>query len=273
VHFRQVLAQSGVSKVGMDAVIRSLEAHIGRCSGHALNVAEFLSAWRRAADVGASGPASQASLVDAISNLLSRTSVGGLGMNSEGDHVESMPSVASNLMAFFKAADRTGSGYMSIEDGVQALMPLLAAAGNDAAAAEVQEVLENGDLTGRGSLNYLEFLRIFDNPDPQCSIHQTLLDDLCLQLWMHRSALSGLFRHIGSNGCISRLQISWALDALNEAVRGHLDAQNIQSLVDAINFKDGLVRAEVVLRAFELFDPNEGSVANSSRSSITRGRS
>ena len=42
------------------------------------------------------------------------------------------------------------------------------------------------------------------------------------QVWVHRNALSGLFRYIGTNGVISREQVRWSLEALNTSVQGDL---------------------------------------------------
>jgi len=238
----------------MDAVVRSLEAHIGT---HAhVDIAEFLSVWRCASGIRADVDLtpSQVELSSQISRLL--------GAPRRPVHQKRFSVLAlasgSALMNFFTTADIDGDGYMSVDEGVRALEQLLidtaACSDRESLASDLHDLLTAVDTTGGGRLNYLEFLRLFDRQDPHFLIHQSILDALCFQVWVHRNSLSGLFRHIGSNGRVTEEQIRWALYALNCAVDGQLVEANIASLVAAVNFTNGTVGGEEFLHAFELFD-------------------
>lgn len=251
--FRALLARSRVEGVEADAVIRGVEAHIGQggCEEH-VSVAAFVSAWARTADCRAQLrlTISQEALADQLSALIGDKADEGM-----------MP---ERLMDFFAASDSTREGYLSIADAQRAFGDLLRAGSSGIVVdeAELSGLLSAADITGRGRLNYLEFLLLLEHEDVKCLTHQSMLDALCFQVWAHRNALSGLFRCIASQGRVDRDQVTWALQALNKEVGGQLTDENISTVVNAVAFAEvsggkPSVVAEEFLFAFDLVDSSE----------------
>jgi len=143
---------------------------------------------------------------------------------------------------------------MSLQEAQDALKQLAEAEHLQIEMEAIRELLQAADITGAGTLNYLEFLRCFDRQDPKCLTHKFILDTLCFQVWLHRNALSGLFRYIGNNGHISKSQIQWALHALNKITDGKLDDANIESIVQSVMYSEGTVVAEEFLHSFDIVD-------------------
>ncbi|CAE7559605.1 ppt1 [Symbiodinium natans] len=232
----------------MAAVLRSMEAHIGSRRTSLIDVADFLSAWRCAAGVSAELTREQSELSTKISRLLGHDKRCRKRISSLA------PASSTTLMDFFTLADTNGDGFMSIEEGFEALMKhMKQTTGREATAAEAAElrgVLQVADTTGTGKLNYLEFLLLFDRQSPRSLTHQAVLDLLCFQVWAHRNALSGLFRYIGRNGLITRDQVKWSLEALNSSINGELLQANIEQIVKAVKFKDDLVAGEELLNVY-----------------------
>eukprot|EP00928_Gymnodinium_smaydae_P036611 TRINITY_DN25564_c0_g1_i1.p1 TRINITY_DN25564_c0_g1~~TRINITY_DN25564_c0_g1_i1.p1 ORF type:complete len:921 (-),score=111.40 TRINITY_DN25564_c0_g1_i1:15-2738(-) len=260
--FCELLAQNDVTGLEMDAVARSLEAHIGSQTHGVVDIADFLSAWKCASGVRADLDltSTQVELASRIARLLSAPP-----KQKYKRRLSTLaPASASKLMQFFTSADQDGDGYMSIEEGVCALRELLMRTtecedSEEEISTKLRDLLSAVDVTGARTLNYLEFLRLFDRQDPQKLTHQSLLDALCFQVWAHRNALSGLFRYIGKNGRVTESQIRWALAALNSVVGGQLVEANIDSLVSAVSFKNDTVAAEEFLHSFKLSDSQRKS--------------
>lgn len=249
----EILHRNAVTGPETAAVLRSMEAHIGsRRTSTSIDVADFLSAWRCAAGVSAELTPEQSELSAKISRLL------GSDRRTRKRISSLAPASSTTLMDFFTLADADRDGYMSIDEGFEALANHMQQTTgrkvNDKEAEELRKVLQVADTTGSGKLNYLEFLLLFDRQSPRSLTHQALLDLLCFQVWAHRSALSGLFRYIGRNGLISRDQVKWSLEALNSSIHGELLQANIEQIVKAVKFKDDLVAAEELLSAFHLVD-------------------
>eukprot|EP00927_Polykrikos_kofoidii_P002696 TRINITY_DN11078_c0_g1_i1.p1 TRINITY_DN11078_c0_g1~~TRINITY_DN11078_c0_g1_i1.p1 ORF type:complete len:944 (-),score=154.95 TRINITY_DN11078_c0_g1_i1:28-2859(-) len=260
--FRKLLAKNDVAGAEADAMMCSLEAHMSSKQGKdsPVDIAEFLSAWRCASNVQADLDLtlSQIDLASKLSRLLALSASQG---NQKGDGQlggYSTPASAATLMDFFTAADRSGKGHLVVEDAVQALQKLMQAQHvldcSDVGARELTDLLRAVNVTGNGTLNYLEFIRLFDRGGPRGLTHQGLLDALCFQVWVHRAALSSFFRLVGTDGRVTRQQLTWALESVNELVGGKLAQANIDLLVDALNWSDGSVVADEFLHAFELAD-------------------
>ncbi|CAJ1451781.1 unnamed protein product [Effrenium voratum] len=294
--FGEILRRNGVSGPEMAAVRRSLQAHIGDAPESSIDIAEFLSAWKCAAGVRAELEGRQMDLACQISRLLGSSarrwrkrlsSLGAansntllLGFSSHLFWHDNLPTswlcaldivracsdrivwaCAYSIMArmdFFNLADVDRDGFVSIDEGFNALMKhLRQTTGREvlpSIAEDLRGLLQMADSTGSGKLNYLEFLSLFDFQDPRSLTHQAVLDLLCFQVWVHRNALSGLFRYIGTNGVISREQVRWSLEALNTSVQGDLLQANIDQIVNAVKFKDDVVAGEELLSAFQLVD-------------------
>eukprot|EP00439_Symbiodinium_sp_Y106_P064689 s2885_g10.t1 len=249
----EILHRNAVTGPETAAVLRSMEAHIGgRRTSTSIDVADFLSAWRCAAGVSAELTPEQSELSAKISRLL------GSDRRTRKRISSLAPASSTTLMDFFTLADADLDGYMSIDEGFEALAKHMQQTTgrkvNDKEAEELRKVLQVADTTGSGKLNYLEFLLLFDRQSPRSLTHQALLDLLCFQVWAHRSALSGLFRYIGRSGLISRDQVKWSLETLNSSIHGDLLQANIEQIVKAVKFKDDLVAAEELLSAFHLVD-------------------
>jgi hypothetical protein len=268
--FRELLERNGVASTEVDAVTRSLQAHIGERDKETVDIAEFLSAWKCAAGVQADVDltAEQVALAGRLSRLLGLSSGGSAQAQKKLRRRFTFsgvaPASAGTLMDFFTAADMDGDGKLSLNEGTTALSALFEEQGqrvgimNVPGPDQLRQLLLAADVTGQGSLNYLEFLRLFDRQDPHCLTHQSLLDVLCFFVWVHRNALSGLFRYIGANGRVSREQIAWALGTLNRIAEGRLADSSIASLVDAVTFNDeGTVSAEEFLHAFDICETSD----------------
>eukprot|EP00927_Polykrikos_kofoidii_P002697 TRINITY_DN11078_c0_g2_i1.p1 TRINITY_DN11078_c0_g2~~TRINITY_DN11078_c0_g2_i1.p1 ORF type:complete len:941 (-),score=143.19 TRINITY_DN11078_c0_g2_i1:18-2840(-) len=260
--FRKLLAKNDVTGAEADAVMCSLEAHMSSKQGmdSPMDIAEFLSAWRCASHVQADLDLTplQIDLASKLSRLLGMSASQG-DQKSDGQlGDDSTPVSAATLMDFFTAADRSGKGHLVVDDAVQAFQELMQTRRvldyNDVGARELTDLLRAIDVDGDGAVNYLEFIRLFDRGGPRGLTHQGLLDALCFQVWVHRAVFSAFFRLVGTDGRVTRQQLTWALESVNELVSGKLAEANIDLLVNAVDFSDGSVIADEFLHAFELAD-------------------
>uniref|UniRef100_A0A7S4VIQ8 EF-hand domain-containing protein n=1 Tax=Alexandrium monilatum TaxID=311494 RepID=A0A7S4VIQ8_9DINO len=271
--FRELLARNGVAAAGMEAILRSLKAHLAARPRDTVDIAAFLSAWRCAAGVHVDLSPAQERLASHLACLLglgpaeaAGDASGGI-RNSRpsrlsrrlsavilGEGLSEAPVGAVSLMDFFASADTNGDGYLDFAELEAALEAVLVGHGVHYPREEIQALVRAADVTGHGSLNYLEFLQLFDFQEARCLTHQCVLEALCFQAWSHRNALSGLFRYVGRHGLVRRSQLEWALGALNKVLDGGLAEENIGALVGAIDFADGAVHAEEFLHAFEIVD-------------------
>jgi len=269
--FQDFLGRNGISQAGISAVVQSLESQIGASSKSTVDIAEFLSAWKCGAGIHAELGLTphQRNLTTQISRILS---AGPMQKQTSASSTTrprrlSCYGVASSgkLMDFFMSADAAGDGYLSLDEADVAMRKLIREStwasilDTEENHTEIRILLKAADVTGRGSLNYLEFIRIFDLQDAKCLTSQNVLDTLCLQVWLHRNALSFLYRHIGNNRSITKEQVAWSLRALNQVVDGHLDEEHIDSLVGAVSFVDGSIPAEKFLRSFDIHDSHRSS--------------
>jgi len=129
----------------------------------------------------------------------------------------------------------------------------------------INELFDFADVTGDGSINYLEFLHSFQPPDISTShsMQICLMEQICTTIFLNKGALLKTFGVTDAHYTqkIGREDFRRVLRSLNTSLNSSappLTAEQINILVDHVNFSsDDMVNYQTFLDAFQVYDTEE----------------
>jgi len=196
---------------------------------------------------------------------------------SKGDEI------TDKMVKLFKAIDSSGDGILQLDEFVSGLMKIpgisdITIDEQKLNEGKVREVAQAIDISGNGSINYLEFLQAFSIEEQgDSSVMDTLGEDITTVLFRHRHAIKMGCHYLDTDGTgkISSPDCATVLQGVNSALsrpERTLTSTQIALLVECLTdpppegslaeeVEESVVNYEDFLKSFQIVDTQkEGMV-------------